>query len=131
MRPSRLAWGVVCLALACTPRNAPPASGGDVQPAIDSIAPTSGQAGPAYPIRVTVYGSGFAETGNVVRFGPVDVRDRPSTDGGTRIVFSAPKVRPTGTEAPPPALMPGTYDITVTTPEGTSNVVRFTLTSTP
>ena len=97
-------------------------------PVIDSLEPTSGRVGQAYPVRVTLHGHGFADSTNVVTFAGIELRNRPSTDGGTVLVFSAPKVRNLGTEAPPPVLQPGEYEITVTTAAGTSNTVTFTLT---
>lgn len=76
-------------------------------PTITRLDPVSGPAGRAYPIRLTIYGSGFAATGNVVDFGPVSIRDLPSTDDGTQITLFVPKVVPSRGEAPPFVLTPG------------------------
>ena len=100
-------------------------------PVIDALEPASGQAGVAYPVRVIIRGRGFLDSSNVVTFGGISIPDRPSTVGGTEIVFSAPKQRPATREVRPMALMPGDYEVTVTTPAGTSNAVIFTLTRTP
>ncbi len=94
---------------------------------ITRLDPVSGPAGRAYPIRLTIYGTGFAETGNVVDFGPVSIRDLPSTDDGTRLALSVPKVVPSRGEAPPFVLTPGEYRVTVTTPSGRSDPLTFRL----
>ena len=99
-----------------------------MRPVITRLEPSSGWAGTAYPIRVTIHGSGFMETGNVVVFGPVRVPDRASTDGGTRIVFSVPKQRPSTGEVPPMVLPPGEHEVKVITEHGTSEPAVFTLT---
>lgn len=97
-------------------------------PEITRLEPDSGPAGQAYPIRLSIHGRRFAASGNTVQFGPVVLADLPSTDGGTRIVASVPKVRPARGEVPPFELLPGRYDVTVRTPAGSSNAVTFTLT---
>lgn len=99
-----------------------------MRPVITRLEPSSGWAGTAYPIRVTIHGSGFMETGNVVVFGPVRIPDRASTDGGTRVVFSIPKERPSTGEVPPMVLPAGEYAVTLTTESGKSAPVTFTLT---
>ncbi len=99
-----------------------------MRPVVTRLEPSSGWAGTAYPIRVTIHGSGFMETGNVVVFGPVRIPDRPSTNGGTQIVFSVPKVVPSSGEVPPMVLRPGEYEVRVTNAIGTSEPAVFTLT---
>jgi len=97
-------------------------------PVITALVPDEAPAGPAYPLDAVVVGEGFQEAGNVVRFGPVTIPDLRSTDGGTRIRFPVPKELPSTGEAPPLALPPGEYEVSVTTAAGTSNVMRFRLT---
>ena len=96
-------------------------------PVITALVPAEGPAGPASPLDVVIVGTGFADAGNVVRFGPVSIPDLRSTDGGTRIRFPVPKELPATGEAPPLVLPPGEYEVTVTTAAGTSNVMRFRL----
>ena len=113
--------------LGCSQANrgeAPAPSG----PTIFSLSPTEGPAGTAYPIEVTITGTGFASEGNTVTFGDISIPDLASTESGTRITFFAPKERPSTGEVPPFVLMPGEYRVTVTTPQGTSNTVTFNLT---
>ena len=113
--------------LGCSQANrgeAPAPSG----PAILSLSPTEGPAGTAYPIEVIITGTGFASEGNTVTFGDISIPDLASTESGTRITFFAPKERPSTGEVPPFVLMPGEYRVTVTTPQGTSNTVKFNLT---
>jgi hypothetical protein len=96
-------------------------------PVIDRVVPTSGTAGPAYPLRVTLEGRHFADSTNTVKFGPVEVRNVLSSDGGTRILVFLPKEVPGTGEVPPAVLQPGVYQITVTTGAGQSNAVSFEL----
>jgi len=100
-------------------------------PVITDIVPASGPAGPAYPIQATIRGTGFTPTGNVVNFGPVRLRELPSSDGGTTITFGVPKQMRSGGEVPPIVLPTGEYLVTVTNADGTSNAATFTLTRTP
>jgi len=97
-------------------------------PSVTRIEPNSGRAGDDYPIRATIYGSGFMAVGNVVDFGPVKISDLPSSGAGTEIIFSVPKVRPSGSEVPPMVLEEGDYSVVVTTEHGTSTPVVFSLT---
>lgn len=113
--------------LGCSQANrgeAPAPSG----PVILSLSPTEGPAGTAYPIEVTIMGTGFASQRNTVTFADISIPDLTSTESGTRLIFFAPKERPSTGEVPPYVLMPGEYRVTVTTPQGTSNTVNFTLT---
>src|SRR6516162_5531696 len=50
-------------------------------PTLIEIVPASGPAGPAYPLPVTIRGTGFMPGGNVVRFGPVTIPNVSSPDG--------------------------------------------------
>jgi hypothetical protein len=77
---------------------------------------------------VIIEGSGFAEEGNIVTFGGILSEALPSTEDGTRITFWVPKEAPSPGEAPPMVLDPGEYEVSVTTPDGTSDPVLFTLT---
>jgi hypothetical protein len=99
-------------------------------PHLVSLAPASGPAGPAYPLRVTIDGTGFMPTGNVVEFGPVRIPSVESPDGA-RIIFGVPKLIPRRGEVPPAVLTPGEYPVTVTTSLGRSNSLNFTLTRGP
>jgi hypothetical protein len=97
-------------------------------PSIASVDPSSGMAGTAYPVYVTLRGANFADSANVIDFGPVTMRDVRSSEHGTKIVFHAPKEIPSRSEVPPRPLEPGEYTIRVSTSAGTSNGVKFTLT---
>ena len=99
-------------------------------PTLTEIVPASGPAGPAYPLHVTIRGTGFMPTGNVVRFGPVTIPNVSSPDG-SRIMFYAPKAMPSRGEVPPAALTPGDYPVAVTNSAGTSNALSFRLTHGP
>ena len=99
-----------------------------VNPAIDRLEPASGWAGQAYPITVTIYGSRFTESDNTVTFGALEIADRPSSAGGTQIVFSVPKMLPSSGEVPPMVLLPGEYEVRVSNANGTSEPAVFTLT---
>ena len=98
---------------------------------IAKISPDSGPAGPAYPIEITIEGTGF-DSSNVVMFGPLTVKDVPSRESRTRIVMYVPKEMPSSSEVPPSPLLPGPYEVRVKTSAGTSNALTFRLTgSTP
>ena len=99
-------------------------------PTLTEIVPASGRAGPAYPLPVTIRGTGFMPAGNVVRFGPVTLPAVSSPDG-SRIMFYAPKAMPSRGEVPPAGLTPGDYPVTVTNSAGTSNALSFRLTHGP
>lgn len=115
---------VLCSGCAARAGGATPAP---TLPVIESLEPSSGPAGAAYPLRITILGTGFADSGNVVRFAAVAVPVL-AEESSTRIVFLAPKERPSTGEAPPFVLPAGDYDVTVTTPAGTSAPATFTLT---
>jgi hypothetical protein len=91
------------------------------------IVPRVGRAGPAYPLQVTVRGTGFSTTANTVEFGPARIADLASPDG-TQLTFQVPKLMTSRGEAPPAVLPPGEYRVTVTTAAGTSNALVFELT---
>jgi hypothetical protein len=95
-------------------------------PVLMAIEPSTGPAGAAYPLTVTIRGTGFAATGNLVQFGPAMIPDVSATEG--RIEFAAPKGMQSRSEVPPMVFPPGEYPVTVTTPAGTSNALTFTLT---
>ena len=99
-------------------------------PTLIEIVPASGPAGPDYPLHVTIRGTGFMPTGNVVRFGPVTLPAVSSPDG-SRIMFYVPKAVPSGGEVPPAVLTPGDYPVVVTNSAGTSNALSFRLTHGP
>ena len=123
----RLALAAFVTFAACSGRSSGTTNGVAAAPVIDSIVPASGPMGAGTPVLVTVFGSGFDDVDNTVVFGDIEVPGRESTHEGTRIRFSIPKVRPLGTEAPPPVLQPGEYDVTVVASGGASAPVRFTL----
>ncbi|MGD2069436.1 MAG: IPT/TIG domain-containing protein [Gemmatimonadota bacterium] len=103
-------------------------SGGEAPlPHIRSMEPSSGPAGEAYPIRVTVTGGPFSPTGNRVRFGAVVVGEVPSPDGRT-LTFQVPKSRPSTGEAPPMVLPPGRYEVSVEVDGARSPPATFVLT---
>ena len=101
---------------------------GSRSPVIERIEPATGWAGQDYPLEATIHGIGFSGSGNVIVFGPVTIDERASTNGGTEIVFAVPKQQRSRTEVPPMILPVGEYAVTVTTADGTSNAVAFTLT---
>ena len=102
----------------------------NLPPTLTEIVPASGPAGPDYPLHVTIRGTGFMPTGNVVRFGPVTLPAVSSPDG-SRIMFYVPKAVPSGGEVPPAVLTPGDYPVVVTNSAGTSNALSFRLTHGP
>lgn len=100
-----------------------------IPPRIVSLTPSSGPAGPAYPIRATIRGTGFTPSGNTVIFGPVTIPNVMATENGTILTFFVPKEIRASSEAPPVVLTPGDYPVKVVNANGTSNEVIFRLTS--
>jgi hypothetical protein len=98
----------------------------DSAPRLLSISPSSGPAGIAYPLRATIRGNGFDPVHNTVQFGRATIADLPATQQG-EITFEVPKSLRTGGEVPPLVFPPGEYQVTVTTPAGTSNALTFSL----
>ena len=97
------------------------------KPIITSLEPSSGPEGVAYPIEVTIHGSGFTSNDNIVYFLTIANKNLPSTDGGTKIVFYVPKEKPSSGEVPPMVLPYGDYEVSVVNVNGRSNVKTFTL----
>jgi hypothetical protein len=130
-RPIMLTSAVMLGGLAALVVTAPEHSLAQAKPPeLIEIVPASGPAGEAYPLRVTVRGTGFMPAGNVVQFGPVRMPDLPSADG-VRITFNVPKQVASRGEVPPMVLTAGEYRVTVSTAAGTSNALTFTLTRGP
>ena len=99
---------------------------------INSLIPTSGPVG----TRVTVTGSGFTPTGDMVNFSSGTLTNISSSANNTTVTFSVPES--VGPSCPPgkacPMFMlvvtPGTYSVSVTNGNGaTSNTLPFTVTS--
>ncbi len=100
---------------------------------INSLNPTSGQIGQT----VTVQGSGFDATNNIVHFGNGAAGKVSSTNNGTLLTFTVPsRIDPVCyysnpqcmTFAAGPAVTPGTYAVSIETPRGMSNALQFTVT---
>lgn len=96
----------------------------DAIPEISLLTPGTGPVGTT----VTLIGSGFTKTGNAINIGEVGsvVTNLPSPDGKT-IVFIIPTSCYTGATCEGGIPKHGTYELSVTNANGTSNVVRFEL----
>jgi hypothetical protein len=62
-------------------------------PVIDSISPRAGELDNDRVLDITIYGRGFAGTGNSVAFGRAEIPGLKSQGAGTVIRFSAPVIR--------------------------------------
>jgi hypothetical protein len=112
---------------ACTANGSVSPSSG---PTIISLQPLAGPVG----ARVTITGTGFNDRANTINFGSSAYPNIVSTNG-TAIVFDIPTATnpPCRNVTPPCAIVsalitPGAYDVSVTTAQGTSNSVTFTVT---
>ncbi len=127
---------LVCAALAgaagvsCGLSSVEPSALSGPPPALAQITPSSS----AVNTSVTVTGSGFAPTGNVVKFGRGYIRDVSSPDG-TTLRFNVPDgldLCAPDTMGPCPGgfpeVMPGEYEVAVITNRETSNALKFTVT---
>jgi hypothetical protein len=95
-------------------------------PVIESARPDSVLVLPGAVVEVTLFGTGFApgKPGqNTVHFGTTALKQVPATSDGRQIVFAIPEMVSRGGEAPPSALRPGSYNVSVETSSGTSNAV--------
>jgi hypothetical protein len=97
---------------------------------ITSLQPLTGPVG----TRVTITGTGFNNRANTINFGGSAYPNIISTNG-TAIVFVIPTATnpPCRNAMPPCAIVsalitPGTYDVSVTNAQGTSNSMAFTVT---
>lgn len=98
-------------------------------PAIASVQPLAGPVG----MRVTIVGTGFSDTANTINFG-VSAYPNVASVNGT-IVFTVPmQTNPPCRNVTPPCeiatalITPGDYAVSVSTREGTSTTVTFTVT---
>ena len=105
---------VVC-ALAVTVGLAAGCGGGSV-PKIDSVTPNSGEPGSEVTLGGEMFGEAQGES--TVGFGTVTASVKEWSDGSIMITV-------------PDALGPGGYKVSVTTEDGTSNDVDFTVTERP
>lgn len=104
----------------------------DGSPRITAIEPASGPV----ETQVVLEGSGFLDTGNVVRFGRGYLRGLDSPDGKAlrfRVPDGLDACGP-NTSGPCPGgyqrLGPGRYEVSVVTRDASSNTVTFTVTET-
>ncbi|MCX6011810.1 MAG: IPT/TIG domain-containing protein, partial [Chloroflexi bacterium] len=104
------------------------------QPTITRLTPSSGPIGTS----VTITGTGFSTTANTIKFSSYSFFDVPSSNNGTTLTFTVPSqiwnnCRSTDymcfqTQPAARTTIPGTYNVTVTNTNGTSNEVEFTVT---
>ena len=104
-----------------TPTQTPQASA----PKIDRMVPDSARVGSAVD-EVRIIGTGF-EPGrsgqNTVDVGPIHLTMVPANDAGTEIRIVVPAQAQGTAQSPPRRVLPGTYDVTVTTRAGVSNAI--------
>jgi IPT/TIG domain-containing protein len=98
-------------------------------PVITAAQPLSGPVG----TRVTITGTGFSPTANTINFGVSAFPNVPGTNGS--IVFFIPmQTNPPCRNATPPCeiatalITPGDYALSVSTLQGMSNAMTFTVT---
>ena len=99
-------------------------------PSITAVQPLAGSVG----TRVTIVGTGFDSNANTVNFG-ASAYANVAASSSTSILFPVPTATnpPCRNVTPPCAIAsalitPGTYDLSVTNSQGTSDSVRFTVT---
>ena len=99
-------------------------------PALRGLSPAAADVGRGEIVEVVVTGQGF-DSLNTVHFGPLRLQRVPRRSG-TELRFTVPLddvQQPNRGEAPPRPLASGLYDVRVSTSQGTSNALRFTLTA--
>jgi IPT/TIG domain len=95
-------------------------------PVIESARPDSVVLPYGGVVEVTLLGTGFipGKPGqNTVHFSNTALKLVPASSDGRQIVFAIPDMISRGGEAPPSALRPGSYSVSVETNSGTSNAV--------
>jgi hypothetical protein len=98
----------------------------NVAPTLDAVRPDSILVATGAVAEVVLRGRGFVPGRpgrNTVVFGAASFNDVPASDDGTEIRFVIPDRLPSGGEAPPTPIEPGSYVVRVRTPNGESNVV--------
>jgi hypothetical protein len=103
----------------------PPVPAQTSRPRIDRVVPDSARVGPAVD-EVRIIGSGFdpGPSGqNTVEVGPVRLTMVPSNDAGTEIRFVVPAETGGTGQTRPRRVLPGSYEVTVTTRAGVSNAI--------
>jgi len=139
-QPSSQTAATSTMATSSTPTSTQPTTGGGTTvrpvssvPYIQYVSPTSGQIGSV----VTLLGSNFSLQNNTILFGDVEIPNVTSSQNGTLISFAVPSVAAPNCQ---PGMMcaqsmravsPGTYDISVQTAYGTSNIFAFSVTPAP
>jgi len=129
---SALAIATMIVAARCAPIKSQPSHGQAENavtsgpPVIDSARPDSVLVPYGGVVEVTLFGSGFVpgKPGqNTVHFNNTALKLVPASSNGRQIVFAIPDMVSRGGEAPPSALRPGSYSVSVETNSGTSNAV--------
>lgn len=95
-------------------------------PVIESARPDSVALPYGGVVEVTLFGTGFVpgKPGqNTVHFSNTALKLIPASSDGRQIIFAIPDMISRGGEAPPSALRPGSYDVSVETNSGMSNAV--------
>ncbi len=101
---------------------------------VSNLQPSSGIVG----TQVTIVGSGFTQTGNKIRFGNTNSEQNPSyslnSNDGRTIIFTVPSSNYFACLYSYPScyvaqvlVQPGTYPVSVTNANGTSNQINFTI----
>jgi hypothetical protein len=96
------------------------------RPAVFEVLPPAASVDPGEPLDLRINGCGFHATKNTIRFGEVVVTSVGST-GGAHIRVIVPKEIRSSAGAPPMAVGPGEYDVSVDNGRGASNARRVTL----
>lgn len=99
-----------------------------LRPQLSRIVPESARVGRNSAVTLSLQGEHFDQSsdgGNSVDIGPIHLTGVPSTSGGRRIEVTIPDRIPSQGEAPPRPLLPGSFDVSVSTARGTSNVLPF------
>ena len=90
---------------------------------LDRVTVGSSQLSSGQVVTLTIFGSNFDHAGNIVMFGPVTIAGLASN--GSTIKFAVPAEFEAQRGAPPMAMIPNEYQITVKTSHGTSNALHF------
>ena len=94
------------------------------RPRLFRAEPASADLGPGEVVEVTLYGTGFTPSANVVTFSGI-LLGAIASDSGRMLRFIVPTQYPARGEVPPRSISTGTHMVTVTTQNGVSDTLSF------
>ena len=99
------------------------------RPRLTRIVPDSVRIVTGNVTEIELQGTNLDVAANIVRIGPIELRQIRSTSSGMRITVAIPDAIPSGGEAPPALWLGGRYPVSIQTPAGTSDTLTIVITT--